>query len=242
MHLFLVEARGLLLYAGTMQTPVSSRRLIYGMWMALSLMGLAASAKLQWENDELILQVHPAAWSKEVRFVFTNGGTNAVDITRLDSSCGCLVPGIGKKHYEAGESGEIHARLLLSGRSGQVRKHIQVYTSEGTEPYRLDIHAEVPEGYVPSTRRLIWERSPHYESQSCTLVNRFTEPLKLVEAVPSLERIKVQLVPVRPGFEYKLTLTPDDGVADLRGFVRVRMARPQGMERARDYKVYFFIK
>ena len=46
----------------------------------------------------------------ERKFIFTNNGTEAIEIERAKGSCGCTVPTITKKIIEPGDTGEISVK------------------------------------------------------------------------------------------------------------------------------------
>lgn len=200
-------------------------------------------AALEWEKEEQTLSVHPLQLMASACFPFKNVGTEPVEIIKANASCGCLVPTLSKKTFAPGESGKIDVQFLLRGRTGKQRKHVMVTTSANpTVPYRLTLSVDIPDSYIPSSKRLIWERTPVHAPQTCRLVNKSGTPIKLGEVQPTVTCIKAELKPIKSGYEYDLIVTPDPGIENLRAYITIKTIPPVGMKEAKDYKVYIFIK
>ena len=93
--------------------PVSSGRVLQ-LFVLLALIGGLppdSRAEIVWKQKVIALQANAKSTVLEARFPFTNAGPGPVDITQVESSCGCTVVSLDKRHYEAGEGGEIVARL-----------------------------------------------------------------------------------------------------------------------------------
>lgn len=211
----------------------------------LIFLGLASGigAALEWEVEERKLKAHPVQLSIATSFPFANTGKEAVEILKVDASCGCLVPKLVKKRYEPGESGRIDVQFLLLGRTGKHHKYIMVKTSANpTVAYRLKVSVDIPIGYVSSSKRLLWERLPEHAPQTCRLSNKSGQSIELGETTPTVGCIKVELKPVKPGYEYDLVVTPAAGTENLRAFVRIRTIPPNGFTESKYYKIYLYIK
>lgn len=200
-------------------------------------------AELKWEKEHIRLKAHPLQEVMQGSFSYVNSGSDAIEIVKIDSSCGCLVPQSGKRVVKPGEKGVLDVEFSLRGRSGTQKKYILVSTSANPKvPFRLNIEVDIPDSYLPSIRRVIWERAASYEPQTVRLTNHYHEPILLEEILPSIGTIKATLVPIKPGFEYDLIITPDPGAENLRGFIRLKPKVPAGMKSAKDFKVYVFVK
>ncbi len=133
------------------------------------------------------------------RFIFRNGGGEAVEITDVHSSCGCLTPKVVKRHLQPGESGELvmdvntltqpaglHSwRITLRYKCGEMERELSLYirarivTEISVEPPSLAI-------YTDTTIR-----------HEITVIDRRTEPL-IVRAVPSSSpHVRTQLGELR---------------------------------------------
>lgn len=79
----------------------------------------------------------------EVKFPFTNEGTEPLEIRDLRSTCGCTVPALEKTEYAPGEGGEITVIFNPHNRSGLNQRTVTVTTNDPQGAYRLAIRAEV---------------------------------------------------------------------------------------------------
>ncbi|QBG49052.1 DUF1573 domain-containing protein [Verrucomicrobia bacterium S94] len=200
-------------------------------------------AQLEWDQEFIRLKAHPLQEKMQIEFNYRNVGDQPVKIVRMDSSCGCLVPQKGPRTVAPGESGSITAEFMLRGRSGKQKKHILVTTDRNAQvPYRLDIEVDIPGSYLPSVKRVIWERAETYESRTVRLTNHYHEPINLIEVLPSIGTLRTELKTVKPGFEYDLTITPEPGVKNLRAFIRLKPEPLSEMQKPRDFKVYVFVR
>lgn len=217
---------------------MKTRFMIIAAWAVLPV-----AAQLEWERESVRMSAHPLQEKMQVAFNYRNAGEQPVKILRTESSCGCLVPQTGERIVAPGASGSVTAEFLLRGRSGKQKKHILVTTDRNKQvPYRLDMEVNIPDSYLPSIRRVIWERAESYEPRTVRLTNHYPEPINLVEVLPSIGTLRTELKTVKPGFEYDLIITPDAGVENLRGFIRLRPEALSGGDKTRDFKVYVFVR
>jgi hypothetical protein len=120
------------------------------------------------------------------RFAFCNRGPEAVEITDVRPSCGCLAPKLGKRSFQAGESGELllevntltqpaglHSwRITLGYKSGEIEKELSLYI-------RARIVTEIT--VEPPSLAIYTDSAISHE---ITVIDRRTEPL-IVRAVPT---------------------------------------------------------
>jgi hypothetical protein len=120
------------------------------------------------------------------RFALRNRGSEAVEITDVRPSCGCLAPKLEKRMLQAGESGELllevntltqpaglHSwRITLRYKSGNVEQELALYI-------RARIVAEI--SVEPPSLAIYTDTAIGHE---ITVIDRRTEPL-IVRAAPT---------------------------------------------------------
>jgi len=80
----------------------------------------------------------------ECEFRFKNTGSGLLEIGNINSTCGCTVPTLAKKQYQAGEDGVIKIKYSGQSRPGSVAKSIYVNTNDTENPkVKLTIKAKV---------------------------------------------------------------------------------------------------
>jgi len=75
-------------------------------------------------------------------FDFVNKGKQPLVITRVKSSCGCMVPEWPRQPFAPGEKGSIKVQYNTQI-TGSFQKTIYIYTSQHTQPLVLSIQGAV---------------------------------------------------------------------------------------------------
>ena len=123
----------------------SSRLFILTATVVTGFWCVPAQAIIVWKQKTVGIKVDPAQEIVEVRFAFTNKGKTPVDITKVESSCGCTTTELTQRHYEPGQSGEIVAKYTVGNHVGTQRKTVAVKSGDQEEPDILTIVADIPE-------------------------------------------------------------------------------------------------
>lgn len=86
-------------------------------------------------------------------FVFLNRGRDAVEITKVEPSCSCLVPRLDQKRYAPGEDGRLVLRVQPANESpGRKELFCDVtYTDPEPRQVRLTFKLEIPERQMTVT-------------------------------------------------------------------------------------------
>lgn len=63
---------------------------------------------------------------REFSFQVTNTGTKAIDNIKVNASCGCTTPTLGKVSAEPGESVDVFASFDTTNKKGFQKKHVFV--------------------------------------------------------------------------------------------------------------------
>lgn len=133
------------------------------------------------------------------RFAFRNGGGEAVEITDVHPSCGCLAPKLEKRCLQPGETGELllevntltqpagmnNWRITLRYKSGEAQRELSLYL-------QARLVAEI--SVEPPSLAIYTDTAIQHE---ITVIDRRTEPL-IVRAVPtSSPYVRTQLGELR---------------------------------------------
>ncbi|MFP4173402.1 MAG: DUF1573 domain-containing protein [Candidatus Hydrogenedentota bacterium] len=98
------------------------------------LVTFSAAAQLQWDTQESEHYLEPGQEQVKTAFTFQNLGDGPVTIERISSTCGCTVPELEQRRYEAGESGEIEAVFEAGRLTGRQTSRIIVRTDDEDSP------------------------------------------------------------------------------------------------------------
>jgi hypothetical protein len=92
------------------------------------------------------------------RFKVTNKGNAALNISRLNPSCGCTSTVIGQWTLNPGQSTEIEATFNPEGFRGAIHKSIQVVSNDPANPtLNLTFEAEVLREILPSSEAVFFQ-------------------------------------------------------------------------------------
>ena len=197
---------------------------------------IAARAELKWDTTTIARTVHPVQVEDRVEFHFTNTGTNSVEILSLKSTCGCLKPSMSTNRIEAGASGDVAVLFDFRDKMGPQRKGIAVRSSDNPkQPTILYVEANIPEVFTISAKRQEWTLTGNREPQSCQLVNRLKEPVRLISVSSSSDKFIAELKTIREGFEYDVLVRPVDVVVSSLAVITVQTECPPELTESRTY-------
>jgi len=200
-----------------------------------------ASAQLNWETQQL--EIHPALQETNavVYFKFRNGGGYPVKILSLKSSCDCAVAGGNKKLFAPGEEGAIRVVYDIGDDVGTKKRTVTVKTDDPKDAAtQLTLVAHVPETLKLSPRFLHWQLGEEAKPKTLKLKVADGIKLEITKVQPSSEKLKVQLLAVKPGEEYEVFVTPSDtSQAEL---ITLRIEAGSGRPKPRAFFAYALFK
>src|SRR5260370_11192323 len=82
-----------------------------GICMAVLTVASGAQAELEFTATTVDVGEVRAGAALTHKFAFTNRGTEEVEITGIQSSCGCLTPRMSGQRFAAGEQGHVRAEI-----------------------------------------------------------------------------------------------------------------------------------
>jgi hypothetical protein len=215
---------------------MKNRRLQIRLMLCCS--AVTASAELKWDSTTSTLTVHPLQVEARSEFGFTNTGTNQVEILSLKSTCGCLKPSGSTNRVAPGEAGTVTVDFDLRDRSGSQRKGVAVRSSDApAKPTILYVETNIPQVYVPDTKRLEWSLTGNLEPKICRLINRLREPVRLISVLSSSDQFTVELRTVREGFEYEVQVHPIESAVSGLAIITVQTECPAELPESRSYRI-----
>ena len=125
--------------------------------LVLLTVALPARAELEWKHTQESLVVRPGDTEGTAQFHFVNTGKAAVEITRVETGCGCTTVKLGRTKFAPGEAGVIPVTFQAAGREGEVRVQISVYTDDATQPVQLALVASMETPVRVDPRFVFWK-------------------------------------------------------------------------------------
>ncbi|MFO7775482.1 MAG: DUF1573 domain-containing protein [Candidatus Hydrogenedentota bacterium] len=187
----------------------------------------SAAGQLQWDTQESEHYMEPGQERVKTTFSFQNVGDDPVTIERISSTCGCTVPDLEQRRYEAGESGEIEAVFVAGELTGRQASRIIVrtdYQNSPTHVLRMVVH--VPEILRLSTNTLTWGVAGEAEAKTIEVRSGLDELVHVTSVESSTDLIEADLEEVEPGALYRITARPRDTSKPVFGVIRIMTDYP----------------
>jgi peroxiredoxin len=168
----------------------------------------------------------------EHSFTLTNRGDGTLVIDRVRTNCGCTVAELSRKSIPPGESATLGLKLNLHLQKGRQNRTAIVQSNDPSTP-NLQIALVGNAVYhvtldpLPVTFGKFEGDEPRTELLSVT-ADKSIESFNIVRTRTSGENVKADVEVVEPGrqFSVKITVTPQPGVADFRGWVHLITDHP----------------
>ncbi|WP_026292658.1 DUF1573 domain-containing protein [Rubritalea marina] len=185
----------------------------------LVLSAAIASASLTFESQKQDLHVPAEKKEMEVLFPFKNESGERVAIVEYDAPCTCMTAALkggrklktGSVGFLDGETGVIRGKFELGNLKGSVTKKIVLKTrSESGEEDSLSLEStfHIPYLIAAFPNALSWHLGDAPEPKVIQILVDHDEPIQISKVSSSSNQISHVLETVKPGYEYRLTVTP----------------------------------
>jgi hypothetical protein len=160
-------------------------------------------------------------------FIFTNVGSELLEIKDVKSTCGCTSAGAGSQKVDPGETGKIPIEFLTVHFSGPVTKTITLTINNPRQPpVLLQIKGTVwrPIDVVPPTAAFTGTLTSLSNAFVVVkILNQETNPLQLSPPESNHRAVMAELTTNQPGKEYqlKVRLVPPLGLGNV--FAQIKM-------------------
>ncbi len=164
--------------------------------------------ELDWTQRSVDLRADAKSTVLEARFPFTNKGNTAVEVTQVESSCGCTVVSLEKRRYAPKEQGEIVARYTVGTAVGDQKKTVEVVTSDSPEPVILTLDIHIPEILRIRPAFVSWDHGEPLTAKTIILETRQDTPFKDLSVQSSAVAFGTEVKPLVPGRKYEVRIVP----------------------------------
>jgi hypothetical protein len=161
---------------------------------------------LEWNQTRASLVIQPEQAQASAEFAFHNAGPRAVQLTKITTSCGCVVAAADRTTFAPGESGSIRAVFTTGAQTGTRQKTITVATDEaGARPTVLLMDIRILQFVTVEPRQVLWKRGVPYE-QSILCNSESDRKVTLSRVTCSLPGIAAVSEVIEPGRRYVVRL------------------------------------
>ncbi len=203
-------------------------------------------AQLAWTRTAIDEKAKFGQKEVQAEFTFVNQGSEAVTITKTETSCGCTVANLEKKTYEPGEEGTLGVIFDVGQRVGKQVKRIQVNTDESNnaEGYKLVLSVDIPQAIELKPRVLTWRRGSEATTKEIHVTFHDELPLALHSIVPQnddAQNFSYEIVEREINKIYTIRITPKDMAVQSRGRHRLSAGQDSDALLSR-HLIYTFLR
>jgi hypothetical protein len=199
-----------------------------------------ATAGIEWQKNDLVLEVHPTQLAAEAVFPFKNTGDEPASIDEVYITCSCLSSKPLKESYAPGEEGELVIRFDLRERTGKQEKAVLVGSSDDEEMTELRFTTDIPQNYVFDSKFIDFVKGDTEKTKTIRLKNPNKKPIKLLSINSSHEDLPATLKTIREGFEYEVSVERKSTEKSIRSVIRIATEPPPGEKQAKTIHLYVF--
>lgn len=215
----------------------SLNKFIATVWVLASVLPAGA---LTWERSALDLSMEVGAGDLVGEFPFKNERAEPVTIRELKASCGCTEPTVESRLIPAGGTGVIKVAYAAGSRVGPQTARVTVTTDEaGVEPVTLQLRVNIQPVVSLAPRLVLWTRTDGPIGRTIEIKRLSKAVVRVVEAKPVADTLKVELKPGAEPDTWSLTLTPKS--VDSPFTTKVEIAIAVG-ERTMTYSVFAIVR
>lgn len=181
--------------------------------------------ELVFEKDEISVTLPPDKDHLSVEFPFTVGGKKPVTIKEYQAACSCLsaeISGNGKLTWKPGEKGVVRGNFKLGTIKGAIEKKIVITLEGKNAPLILTTKLDIPDLFSIAPPTLFWDLEGKGETQSFTITVDHDSPISVTEITCTSQQFEYDLEVVKPGWEYRIAVTPIHVKERAFGLLRIK--------------------
>lgn len=198
-------------------------RLALSFYLFLSFL-LPLFGGLTWETTYREMKVPSGQKEVLTDFVFKNSTSAQIDISSMQTSCGCTVAKIDKKQIAPGESAAVHVRFDIGNRKGEQVKSVVVKTSDQAKQ-TLILRALIQDPVSFSQKEFVWRSgTPAVGRDSMVEVSAGAQ---ILGAESLNDQFDVKLEEMEKGSRYRIVVTPRSTSVPVASAVKVFIADPK---------------
>jgi hypothetical protein len=169
-----------------------------------------SGAKIQFEQPIFDFGRVASGESVKHQFKVSNAGDQPLDISHVQTSCGCTTAGEWPHRLEPGQSGVIPVQFNSANFSGPVTKTVMVSSSDPTQPsVMLQIKGTVWKPIEVTPTYAVFNVVPDSltnETRTVRIVNNLDEPITVSDLQCTNQTFQAELKTVKPGKEFEVVI------------------------------------
>jgi hypothetical protein len=180
-----------------------------------------AALRLQ-DGEHVKVNPKPEDEVATIIFSFKNEGTKPVKVVKIESACSCLSATVDSAVYQPGQVGTGKAEFKVSAFTGEQEKNIVLTTDDTEQPeWVIPFIVNVPELVKIEPKMVQWMLNEAPTAKDFTVTFTGKDEMKVTGLESSRENMSAVFKEVKPGREYRVTLTPKTTDGIMIGVVKV---------------------
>jgi uncharacterized protein DUF1573 len=171
----------------------------------------ASGPKIQFETPVYDFGKVKSGDPVKYTYIFTNIGTEVLEVSHVQPSCGCTTAGDWTHKVEPGQTGTIPVQFNSANFNGPVFKTVAVTSNDKSQPsLGLQLKGTVWKPIEVNPQFAVMNISPDSESGATStvrIVNNMEEPLTLSAPESNNKTFTAELKTTQPGKEFQLIIT-----------------------------------
>ena len=175
----------------------------------LLLLPAFARADLKWAATTVFAAAAPSEGRATAQFIFTNTGTYPVRITATRTTCGCTAAVADSHPVPPGQTGKIDVTFKTLNRHGLYEEPIVIETDDAQSGgITLTLRVLVRDAVELLPTLLFWQPGELLTPKVIRITVTDGFNVKGIDTACSDPGLQIHLETIKPGADYKLTVTP----------------------------------
>jgi hypothetical protein len=168
-----------------------------------------AHADLQWAATTVFTAAAPSEGRATAQFVFTNTGAYPIKITGTHTSCGCTAAVTDGRPVAPGQTGKIDVSFKTLNRRGLYEEPILINTNDpSAQQSTLTLRVLIRDAVTLLPTLLFWQPGEPLTPKVIRITATEGFNVKAIDATTPDPNVQLHLETIKPGSDYKLTVTP----------------------------------
>jgi hypothetical protein len=166
-------------------------------------------ADLQWASATVFTVVAPSEGRATAQFTFTNTGNYPIKVIGTHTSCGCTAAVSDGRPVAPGQTGKIDVSFKTLNRRGLYEEPILIDTNDpNAKQSTVTLRVLIRDAVELLPTLLFWQQGEPLTSKVIRITATEGYNVKGIDATCPDPAVQLHLDTIKPGADYKLTVTP----------------------------------
>jgi hypothetical protein len=196
---------------------------------------------LSWNRTSATVELAPQVTQAQASYIATNSSNKIVQISKIETSCGCTGSIINKKQLRPGESTEVLASFKKGQRKSGGSNTLNVFlVGEDHPSSRLELKVKIATPLRAKPEIVFWraDSAPTARQVQITLDSRYVTQLDSIV----YDKEKMNVVPIKESpTQLTLSILPQSFDDAMQQTIKVRSV-PTKQQNSSEVKIHVFVQ